>query len=148
MLDGPPGVVLLVVVFRAEVREIVVVRETVILPILRMVEIAAPSGGTASRGPAGLIPHAKPGAEVWRNRIAVATEGEHRTGLRVGENSHKTGGSGGKFAGGIDIDRTIALELCRLRAPTEESEHRHRDEHGHPCPSSGGWGGFLRSHRR
>ena len=79
MLAGPPGVLLLVVVFRAEVREIVVVRVTVVLPILRLVEIAAPSGGTASRGPAGPTPHAKPGAELWRYGVAVATEeSEHR----------------------------------------------------------------------
>jgi hypothetical protein len=64
MVDGPPGVVLLVVVLRAEMREIVVVRRTGVLPVLRMVEIAVPGGGSASRGTAGFVPHAEPGAKV------------------------------------------------------------------------------------
>ncbi|HEY8913141.1 hypothetical protein, partial [Lacisediminihabitans sp.] len=52
VLDGPPGVVFLVVVLRAEVREIVVIRGSGMLPVLRMVEIAASGGGTASGGAA------------------------------------------------------------------------------------------------
>ena len=52
VFDRPPGVVFLVVVFRAEVGKVVVVGKPVILPVFGVVQIAAPGWGTTSGRPA------------------------------------------------------------------------------------------------
>ena len=76
VFDRPPGVVFLVVVFRAEVGKVVVVGKPVILPIPRMVQITAPGRGATSGCPTGFVPHSKPRPQVRWDRIPVTAEGE------------------------------------------------------------------------
>ncbi len=64
VLDFPAGVVFLVMMLRAQEREIVVIGPAAVLLVLRMVKITVSGRCTAPRGSTGFIPHAKPGPKV------------------------------------------------------------------------------------
>ena len=112
-----------------------------VLPILTVVNIATDGAPVTARETARFITHAKPTPQIFRNLVAGATNGEHTTRLRVGQQPGETRCIPGETPGRVRDERPIPFQATRLLTVTQECQDRNSDLHlrANTRALAGGW---------
>ncbi len=127
--------VLFGVMLWAEVGQVVMRCLAIVLPFPGVIEIASRRGATAPRFSAGAVSQAEPLLQISRHRVSIAADRQHNARLRVGQDAHPACRAPGQPTGGLEIDRTVAVEARRLDAFTEKRQNGNRDSDG--CANGG-----------